>query len=440
MDRFDPSTALDVELLTDGRIRVERPTSRDFLRDRLRGSLLLPTARSWSVLTGPAESGGASGARGPLEVVAAGTLGPGGLSIVDLLGFLSGAQQTGVLSVRGEHRRSAYLYRGDVVWASSSAPLERLGPYLAARGRLSRAQLQVSLRDVQGGVLRAALERGFVDLEDARALVQEYILERFEAVVGADRGVWSFARVDPEPLEAASIRRSGQQLLLEALRRLDERRVYQARLGPPGTRYRRSVETAPLSAASPALKGQPPGVLEHAQRAFESLDGVCDASDLARRSGLGEFDCQRALYVLIREEHVEAVEAERDTARERNPPVDRREVIHIHGLALAEMMAEADRAGRAPELRRRAEAFIQSQGPRMAMIQLAPTGHLDPEVLLGHPDLADVDGEHLHEVLGELLFFLLLQASELLGRRRGDDLARRVRLIHALIDAEGRSP
>jgi hypothetical protein len=66
-----------------------------------------------------------------------------------------------------------------------------------------------------------------------------------------------------------------------------------------------------------------------------------------------------------------------------------------------------------------------------------PDGSLDENGLIQHLNGLSTTTQDLSDALSEVLFFVLFQATEYLGRRRGDDLARRVKLILGLLANTG---
>ena len=430
----DVEAALDLEILPDGRVHAERASAREFLRDRMRAAEVLPTAPGWTVIRSRRGHPPRSSRLGsPREVVAAGILEGDGLPVVDVVSFLASGSQTGVLTVRSETVRTVYLDRGDVVWASASDPLERVGPFLAGRGRLTRAQLQAALRDGPSGVTRACVERGYLSPEEVEPLLSAYVLERFEALLRSERGMWAFARLDPAPLEESVLRRAAQGFLVEALRRIDELRVYHQRLRPDAT-YVRAAER--LDEAE-AIGGTGDLDLErHCARVLEALSTPSDLPELMRRTGLGPYEVARALYHLDRASAVQRGRPPRRNSRPPGPRLDPKEVIHVYGLAFEEMRAEADDAGQAGALWSVLERFLAKEaGGRFGGLRFDAEGQLDAGALLARYEAASASADDLDEVLGELLSYALKEIGRLLGRRRGDDLARRVRLIHSMLRA-----
>ena len=71
--------------------------------------------------------------------------------------------------------------------------------------------------------------------------------------------------------------------------------------------------------------------------------------------------------------------------------------------------------------------------PGGLVIPEGPDGSLEEDSVLRGVVQGAVPAEALRDALSELLFFVLYQATELLGRRRGDDLARRVKMIHNML-------
>ncbi|MEL7369828.1 MAG: DUF4388 domain-containing protein [Myxococcota bacterium] len=202
----EPDGRLEVELLPDGRMRAPQAATRRILRDRLRHAEVLPTGPGWSVL----RSLGASAVHDPANprrVVAAGTLGDEGLSLIDFIGFLAGSYETGVLTAaQGHIERAIYFYRGDVVWAASTVHDDRFGQFLLQRGKITVKQLnEVTNHTGNTRIGRLCVERGFLSPNEMWALVQAQLRQIFERMLIMELGTWSFARVSAEILAESQI-------------------------------------------------------------------------------------------------------------------------------------------------------------------------------------------------------------------------------------------
>lgn len=435
------SQPLTVELMADGRIRAPRQRTRELLRVRLQRAELLPTSPEWALFRNLERGlGHLQDNAGGREVVLAGCLGPAGVSLIDTIGFLASGLQTGVLSViEGDVERSVYFSSGDVIWASSSAPEDGIGEFLLRRGRLTPTQLAAVARESPERIGRACVDRGFLSSHDLWAMVQAQLMEIFDHIIATERGLWTFSRLDAEALANSRVQFSTQGLLMDALRKLDEMRV-----------FREVVRSAAsLVAWTPEILND-----EHPERLFQRVDpsvredlapivphlaGTLSIQELIRRSGKGEFFVSRVVYHLHRARLVTVKESTPSLAPVAPAQLSKneaRDLIQVYSMAIAEIMNELDAPG-VEALSASAQAYLSDTNTPFAQIlkhvSLSRAGHIDAEPLLIVLSQTSASLHELSEALSELLFFLLFEATEALGPRRRDDLARRVRMIHAML-------
>ncbi len=437
----EPEGRLEVELLPDGRMRAPQAATRRILRDRLRHAEVLPTGPGWSVLRSLTPTAAVPlGEDGSRRVVAAGTLDPEGISLVDLIGFFANGYQTGVLSVaNGTTERSVYFYKGDVVWTASNIHEDRFGQFLLRLGKITTQQLN-AVTQLAGGntrIGRLFVERGFLSASELWSLVQAQLREIFDRLLLTEQGTWSFARVPSEVLAESQIHFSTQGLLVDALRQLDELKVYRQRLPNADVLIERVGGEATADLASR---------LEDEQRAdaealLKHVNTPVSIRDLMRVVHSGEFEVTRAAYHLIRSNLVRVVQVPH---LERQPeptvdPTEAKEMIGTYSMAIREMFDELGQVGRVADLRGASQGFLQDEagdgafGRLLQNVALQPDGSIEEAKLLKAAELFKVSTRELNDALSELLFFVLFRSTELLGRRRGDDLARRVKMIHSML-------
>ena len=442
-DRFEGREhpdALELELLPDGRIRAEKAAARDLLRDRLRAAELLSTGPQWMVVRNCVHTNRHPEA--PVEgseVVAAGVLAPQGWTVVDIINYLASSHQSGVLSIIDESHHSAYFLNGDIVWAASTSPSDRFGAFLLSRGRITREQLHAVLRDSVNGIGRACVERGYLGQEELEPLMHSYVSERFGDLLNSEKGLWSFSRIKSFDLESSPLRLSTPGLLVESLRRIDEMRIYRQRIRNLDTIVKRNPRWSSdlLGDAREQLSSYSPELPSEAERILRALPGAASIGELMRKTARGEFEVTRTAYYLLRSNLIAIVSRPEHTLVLKGPSLDINEVVHIYGLAFSEIMSELSRTGRSRELLNTLHSFLEEEGGAyrelLSDLRLDREGNFDPASLMASVEANSATTEDLVDALGELLFFALLQTSEILGRRRGDDLARRVRLIHGML-------
>lgn len=424
-----------VELSRDGRMRAPHPEARALLRDRLRKAEVLPTGRGWAVLRALGPSAVDHDEHPDREVVAAGTIDERGLSLIDFIGFLASSYETGVLTAScGELERSVYLHRGDVVWASSTSMEDRLGALLVARGRITSEQLELVMHEGGGKRLgRLCVEHGFLSAHELWTMVQEQLTEIFDRLLATETGVWSFARVSEEALADSQIHLSTQGLLVDALRRLDELKVYRQRVRSADVLVQRVEGKDDISKL-------PKPERESGEAVLALLGSSTTIRTLMRLTGRGEFGVTRIVYHLVRAGLVEVVDDETGPIPRRTSMITQaaNEVADIYALAFKEMVDGVARVQRAPALIKVTRDFLgdESSGQYASFyrsVRIAPDGAVDMPQLLKGAATAGLDVQQLSDALSELMFFMLFSATEILGRRRGDDLARRVKMIHGML-------
>ncbi|MBI4817491.1 MAG: DUF4388 domain-containing protein [Deltaproteobacteria bacterium] len=438
---------LIIELMRDGRLRAPLEETRELLRDRMTRAEVHRTGPGWLLLRSVDPVAGPSSreqAEENREVVMAGTLGESALSMIDVLGFLAQSAQTGVLSVStGTENRSIYLSEGDVVWASSTVPDDQLGEFLVRRGRITRDALAMVTKKGPRRIGRACVDLGLLKAHELWDMVQAQLTEIFDAALASDRGIWTFARVSPERLGASQVHMSTQGLLMDSVRKFDEMRM-----------YREVVRSANVSvfcvdAHLPNLHDPRFERIEEDLRgpAYElvrRLDGEYTVRDLMRLMGKSEYEITRLVY------HLRAARLVRLAAPESVPPgsfsfatvskAKMKNVVTIYGMAIREIY-DVFRGEKQHQLAEAARQFLSApeHARRFSSIRISARGELDElAVLRGLDDEREI--QEMSEALSELLFFLLFEAGELLPPRRRDDLARRVKMIHAMLASAEAQP
>jgi hypothetical protein len=159
------------------------------------------------------------------------------LSVPEVIQSIYGTLKTGVLllsfggdrGARGAaptelRRRSIHFRDGQVVFASSSDPADRLGPVLAAMGLVTPDELVRCARLVGGGRLlgQALVDEGVVTpaqlYDGVVAQVREIVLGAFVET----EGEFAFLEGPPDDANAVRLPERTRDLLLAGMRRLDQ--------------------------------------------------------------------------------------------------------------------------------------------------------------------------------------------------------------------------
>ncbi len=441
---------LTVELHASGRMRAPQPGARELLQDRLRNAELLPCGPGWLVMR--SRDGEGTAPVDARRVVAAGVLGDDGLSLIDFVGFLETTDESGLLAVaHGDVERSLFFKGGSVVWAASTNPQDHLGELLVRRGRMTREQLTALQQDPEsrGRIGGASVTRGFVTSEAMGEIMRAQLVEIFDRILAMNEGIWSFARVPDEVVDGAPVQISAQSMLMDALRRIDEMQVYRQRVRSDQVRVRRVGHVAgPRGGDGPStvdlVLRLDDGVRELASRILDALPLPATIQELMLPVGESEYAVTRAVYQLLRSNLVEVVEdaASQSAAAPTARPDQAKAIIHVYSMAIREVFDDVASLGQCNQLRAAARAYLADEAGEgtyaelLRNVVILPDGTLEEESALRGVVRSRVNAAALNDGLSELLFFVLFQATELLGRRRGDDLARRVKMIHAMLSVQ----
>ena len=211
----------------------------------------------------------------------------------DLLNFLHQGRRTGVLLTRSDgNERGLVLIDGNVAWACSTSPGERLGELLARMGLVDKERVEQVLRDqaasgVKKRIGQALIDLGMLSAEAVRTGLRHQVVEIFLGLLVARAGSFVFLRgLDRDKLPT-QLALDTQGMLLDGLRRLDEMELYRSRVPGPEAKPR-----ATGKAVSGALETDQ-------ERVLALADGSRSLADLAAAATLGEFDATRAVYKLV---------------------------------------------------------------------------------------------------------------------------------------------
>jgi hypothetical protein len=354
---------------------------------------------------------------------------------------LAQSAATGVLTVATPEdvERSIFFYNGDVVWAASTAPEDRLGEFLLRRGKITREQLQLAIADGGKKIGRACVERGFIAAHELWGMVQAQLTETFNKLLGSESGTWFFARLSTEILADSQIHLSTQGLLVDAVRQLDEMRMFRQKIRSADATINRVRGLAPEAEA--ALFGKlDKSIRKSASALLTHLTRPLSIHEIMRLMGTGEFDATRLVHDLLKEKIIEVVQVTGTGPIPRRAALSQaeaHEVINVYSMALKEMYAEMKRAGQLHALSDSVLSFLRdpenSDSSVLQQVALYPDGTIDEASLLTAATSHGIGVQELSDALSELMFFVLFQATEYLGQRKGDDLARRVKMIHGML-------
>jgi hypothetical protein len=211
----------------------------------------------------------------------------------DLLNFLHNGKRDGVLLARSEDcERAVVLIQGNVAWAVSSSPGERLGEVACRMGVLERPRLQQIVATQRDAMDRRPIgqllvESGALEPQDLQRAMRHQVVEIFLGLLVARGGAFVFLRgCDPARLPS-NFALDTEALLLDGLRRVDEMEHFRGRV--PGLHVR------------PRRTGRPPAdeLGDDAKLLLTASDGSRTLARIAAETALGEFEATRNAYRLV---------------------------------------------------------------------------------------------------------------------------------------------
>jgi hypothetical protein len=207
-----------------------------------------------------------------------------------LLSFGSERDRAGVRGDRPERlrRRSIYFREGQVVFASSSEPCDRLGPVLWRSGLTSWDDLERCSRLVKSGrpLGQVMVDEGVLTPAQLYAGVCFQVKEILLGAFLEPQGEFIFLEGPHDESNAVKLQERTRELLLEGMKRLDEAEQLLAEVGGREAVLAKAVEL-------------PTGLGEHAVRLMRAVDGKRTLADLAVESGLGLLETLRQVSPLL---------------------------------------------------------------------------------------------------------------------------------------------
>jgi curved DNA-binding protein CbpA len=213
----------------------------------------------------------------------------------DVLIGLSRRQLTGILLLSsGQVSKRFYFREGDLVFASSNQPQERLGDILLREGKITQEAYERSVELLkrtgkrQGAVL---VQLGYLRPQELVQAVKHQVKEIILNAFQLREGLFEFI---PGPLpteEAITLRLPTGRLIYEGMKRLKDTQHLKGLLPP---------EDSPLSLSpNPLDLFQDIGLAEEEKALLRAIDGRRSLREVLQASGLSEQEALRTLSVLL---------------------------------------------------------------------------------------------------------------------------------------------
>ncbi|MCD6525484.1 MAG: DUF4388 domain-containing protein [Desulfuromonas sp.] len=345
----------------------------------------------------------------------------GAVGIADVLSFFNMFRQTGILYLDlPDGERQVFFQDGEIIFATSQRYEEDIGEVLCEIGKLERKALNDVRSSLEPDAIlsQVLVRKNLVAARDlwlaTRSQVEKIVYNLFVC----QEGSCYFASGDLQRDDIVRLSMSTQNLIMEGLRRIDEKALYMRRL--------RSLD-AVLS-----YSGRSPADLVEEEKKVVSLIYSTPATvgQLLVRSGLSEFDGLRVLYQLAEKRMV-------DIAGAKEEPLDG-PISELFEIFNAVLRLLYDCVGdKAPGFVADANQFMREVPHPLNYVFrgvcLQPDGTLNGrQVVKNLLGLEEIDQmKLLVEGLNELVYMECMGARLALGAQGSADLIRRVQEITA---------
>lgn len=231
---------------------------------------------------------GDNGADTPARPVFMGNI--ANFSVADSFSMINILQKTGMLIIKSDDRvKSVYFMKGEIVFASSNQPEDRLGYLLYKTGKLTREQWESAEKKMStdtrfGAIL---LKNELITPKNLWWGVKYQIEEIIYSMFAMAAGEFYFLEgaIPEEDLVRFSL--NTQNMLMEGYRRLDEWKLITQKIPSDETNIR-------LSSTMPKIE-----LTQHMQDMVKLVKGDMPIAEVIRLSQLGRFNTYKILYALL---------------------------------------------------------------------------------------------------------------------------------------------
>jgi hypothetical protein len=326
-------------------------------------------------------------------------------ALADVLHLLHSSAKSGFLFFEdGDHVKSVYLHRGEVVFAASNQTVDRLGECLLRLGVITPEQYREAARlySPQARYGKILVERGFLSPRELWEGVKLQVEEIVRSLFSHGSGTVLFWEGEVRPDNVVRLSLPTRRLIADGLRRRDELLSFLAWLEDPRVRFE------PLS--GDRLSGTERTVYEALEQE-ETFAGVCHRAGVDPLSGARAIHHLRLLgsVQIERDEEAAAGPAEADVRPDTGETL--RETVWLYVKLLAELAAPIVAMEGGDGVQERVQRVVDEASRRFPEILsglcVGSGASVDPELLIERA--LRFPGEREREVrlaLGELVSYL----------------------------------
>jgi hypothetical protein len=284
-------------------------------------------------------------------------------------------------------------------------------------GKLERKDLQAVRSDVceRTNLSQILVKLKLVAARDLWLATRQQVESIVYALFTTETGNCYFVCKDPEQDNIVRLSMSTQNLIMEGLRRVDEKALYWRRLRSPD--------------ALLSYTGRAPNALDYEEKQMmrDLYTGDQSVRKQIARSGMSEYDALRVLYQLVDKGMLEIAQVE---AEAEPLPQELENILTLFNEMLTLLYVKV--SPECGEMREEVNRFIHElPHPHiyvMRGVRLNPKGVLDVEALANNLHGLELQEQKrlLGEALTEVVYFECSMARRILESDAGADMVRRV--------------
>lgn len=316
----------------------------------------------------------------------------------------------------GQNHRVIAMAQGAVKYALSDSPADRLGQVLYRNGLLSRRELDDVLRDVtpERRIGQLLIDRELLTQEQLFTQLRKQVEQIFYSALLTRGGyyVFSVTEDEHEHVPHHTVHLPIGQLLMEGVQRIDEMALFRQRIP--------NDDLCPV--AQPKVTQL--SLDENAQLVLTYADGDRTIEDIARETGLGQFETIKSIYGMMQQGGVvlkAATVIDEDAVKR---------LVQQFNDVLRDVFMAVATYGAIDQTRSTLEAWVQGTGygPLFGPSVLEEDGSISRESVLEAMRTLEADApmEFLAQALHELAAFALFAATTTLPRDQELALSRDV--------------
>lgn len=216
-------------------------------------------------------------------------------NLADVLIGLQRSGKTGIFHLlHGSVHKNIYIQGGDMIFAASNQPEDRLGDMLLAQGRINREQYDRSVEMMKSTKRRqgaAMVELGYMDPRELLRAVKEQVENIILSLFAFSEGNVVFKEGPLPTKEVVTLRLSAANLICRGIKRMEDvERI--RKLCPP-------ADTVLVLASDPLDLFQDLRFEEEDKRLLSIINGKMTFKEVIKECGGDVLDTMKALYAFL---------------------------------------------------------------------------------------------------------------------------------------------